>query len=448
MTINLDLHSIIFTFAPSGSGKSFFCKNHLIKTLNCQYPLAKVLYLSSDDIRNSILKANHHKYDGIMSTVSGETFKKILSDAAIASTYPNNFEFIIIDTTGLDINFMKSIDGIAKQNNYKTHCLAFDYAVEEYYKFNDLEYNNCKSIIDSHINKFNKYKSNIYADNVNVIKNKDFSCIDIQVNKYDEYKKCNIESFDDTLIIGDIHFCYDELKEMLSKKYSKFIFVGDLIDKGYAGKETIEFLHDKLINEPDKYKSVIGNHESYVYKRLTGEIRASAGEDINFNSIQLFQEDESLKQKFMDIVNIQLPFIKSNSVIVTHAPCENKYLGKLDNKSTKAQRNFRFARYADFNDYELWTNRLAKDFSFLVTESNNSYPLHIFGHCGVQTYLRHLNKICVDSGCVNGSQLVGISINNSNHIEFQSVLVESVKSTTNVKITQYSKGLETIFYKI
>lgn len=63
-----------------------------------------------------------------------------------------------------------------------------------------------------------------------------------------------------TIIIGDIHGCFDELSELLDRvalaSSDRVICVGDLIVKGSRNREVLDlFIHD------ERFSSVLGNHD-------------------------------------------------------------------------------------------------------------------------------------------------------------------------------------------
>lgn len=69
-------------------------------------------------------------------------------------------------------------------------------------------------------------------------------------------------------VIGDVHGCFDEMMELLTKIEKKdddaqFVFVGDLIDRGPKVWETLDWAM-KNITPDGKYQSVMGNHEELV----------------------------------------------------------------------------------------------------------------------------------------------------------------------------------------
>jgi serine/threonine protein phosphatase 1 len=68
-----------------------------------------------------------------------------------------------------------------------------------------------------------------------------------------------------TYAIGDTHGCYDEFLELVGRiekedKDSKFILVGDIVDRGPKTVELINWAIEN-ISQDGKYQMVIGNHE-------------------------------------------------------------------------------------------------------------------------------------------------------------------------------------------
>jgi hypothetical protein len=73
-----------------------------------------------------------------------------------------------------------------------------------------------------------------------------------------------------TIVIGDIHGCYDELLELLEKVAlgadDRVVCVGDLIVKGWKNREVLDFLMtDK------RFSSVLGNHDRVLMRHWRGE---------------------------------------------------------------------------------------------------------------------------------------------------------------------------------
>ena len=73
-----------------------------------------------------------------------------------------------------------------------------------------------------------------------------------------------------TIVIGDIHGCYDELVALLDKVRAgaedRIIAVGDLIVKGEQNREVLD-----LFMSDARLASVLGNHDRAVLRGLRGE---------------------------------------------------------------------------------------------------------------------------------------------------------------------------------
>ncbi|HVF48941.1 MAG TPA: metallophosphoesterase [Pyrinomonadaceae bacterium] len=73
-----------------------------------------------------------------------------------------------------------------------------------------------------------------------------------------------------TIVIGDIHGCYDELREMLDKVApgadDRVVAVGDLVVKGEKSREVLN-----LFSEDRRFSSVLGNHDRALLRHWRGE---------------------------------------------------------------------------------------------------------------------------------------------------------------------------------
>ena len=73
-----------------------------------------------------------------------------------------------------------------------------------------------------------------------------------------------------TIVVGDIHGCYDELMDLLEKaelgENDRVVSVGDLITKGPKSKEVLE-----LFMTDARFTTVIGNHDLALRRKWNGE---------------------------------------------------------------------------------------------------------------------------------------------------------------------------------
>jgi hypothetical protein len=96
---------------------------------------------------------------------------------------------------------------------------------------------------------------------------------------------------------------------------------------------------------------------------------------------------------------------------VTHSPCKNKFLGKLDRISRKMQMRCPVVpRRDDHETEEEYKKAMETELSFIMEESERHAPFHIFGHIAFQNVMRLKNKINIDTGCAHGGKLTAASI--------------------------------------
>ena len=73
-----------------------------------------------------------------------------------------------------------------------------------------------------------------------------------------------------TIIVGDIHGCYDELVALLEKAglgpADRVVAVGDLIVKGEKNREVLD-----LFIEDERFSAVLGNHDRALRRYWRGE---------------------------------------------------------------------------------------------------------------------------------------------------------------------------------
>ena len=93
-----------------------------------------------------------------------------------------------------------------------------------------------------------------------------------------------------TIVVGDIHGCYDELCDLLSlvnfNKHDRLIAVGDLVVKGPKSIQVLElFISDK------RFSSVVGNHDRKLRQRWRGEpVRLTKEQRQTLNELEFHRE--------------------------------------------------------------------------------------------------------------------------------------------------------------
>lgn len=116
-----------------------------------------------------------------------------------------------------------------------------------------------------------------------------------------------------TIVVGDIHGCYDELMELLEEaefgRKDRVVSVGDLLAKGPKSRETIE-----LFMSDERFTTVIGNHDLALRRRWNGE-----NVELKPAQKETHKELKGEKDKYAHYLNT-LPFvIDLDTHLVVHA---------------------------------------------------------------------------------------------------------------------------------
>lgn len=208
-------------------------------------------------------------------------------------------------------------------------------------------------------------------------------------------------------VIGDVHGCYHELRELLDKIWQKYgkdtfiISVGDLIDRGDYNLDTLNYCID-LYNQ-GKFLEVQSNHMDKFVRWLKGKnVKVSYGLQKTVDEFLSLpkQEQEKLRKKILDYYEkVPLYLIVNNNTVVAHAGIKDEDIGKKGKKVKS------FVLYGattgkflenGFPERLDWTNwRKIKEDS----------PKIVYGH---QVFEEpYINNKCygIDTGCVLGKKL-------------------------------------------
>ena len=73
-----------------------------------------------------------------------------------------------------------------------------------------------------------------------------------------------------TIVVGDIHGCYDELRDLLDQaalgRDDRVVCVGDLVVKGEKNREVLD-----LFMDDERFSAVLGNHDRALRRYWRGE---------------------------------------------------------------------------------------------------------------------------------------------------------------------------------
>ena len=203
-----------------------------------------------------------------------------------------------------------------------------------------------------------------------------------------------------TIVVGDLHGCYDELMEMLESVSftveDRVVCVGDLVTKGPKNREVL----DLFMKDP-RFRTVLGNHDLALRRKWSGEkVKLKPSQKATHKELK------SDKETYLPFLN-KLPFtIDLGSHLVVHAGLRP--------------------------DVELYS-QTTEDMTLLRTlgkdrESHNGTPWYevydgekvvLFGHWPGPEPRRGPKAIGLDTGCVYGFKLTAYIIEEDRFITTQ-----------------------------
>lgn len=189
-----------------------------------------------------------------------------------------------------------------------------------------------------------------------------------------------------TIVVGDIHGCYDELMDLLDQvnfgENDRVVAVGDLITKGPKSREVLE-----LFMTDERLSTVIGNHDLALRRRWNGE-------DVELKSAQkeTHTELKEDKDRFTCYLN-SLPFmIDLGTHLVVHA-------GLRPNVELHSQTT------GDLTQLRTLGPKRESAEGTPWYEVYDGAKIVLFGHWPAAEPRRGKKAIGLDTGCVYGNQL-------------------------------------------
>jgi hypothetical protein len=194
-----------------------------------------------------------------------------------------------------------------------------------------------------------------------------------------------------TIVIGDIHGCYDELMSLLDKvkveKGDRVISVGDLIVKGEKSRQVLD-----LFMSEAGFEAVIGNHDLALRRRWNGEKFK-----LKPSQKATHKELKADKERYASYLN-SLPFvIDLGTHLVVHAGLRPGVA--LHSQTTDDLTEMR----------TLGPHRASRDGTpwYEVYDGEKTV---LFGHWPAPEPRRGLKAIGLDTGCVYGHRLTAYII--------------------------------------
>jgi hypothetical protein len=194
-----------------------------------------------------------------------------------------------------------------------------------------------------------------------------------------------------TIVIGDIHGCYDELSELLKKielrSDDRVVSVGDLIVKGEKNREVLElFISDK------RFSAVLGNHDLKMLRHWKGE--AVSLKKAHESALAELAGDRERYAGYLDTLPLMIDL---GAYLVVHAGLRPGV--PLDEQSVEDLTELR----------TLGPDRTSREGTPWY-EVYDGAKMVLFGHWPAAEPRRASRALGLDTGCVYGYQLTAFII--------------------------------------
>ncbi len=194
-----------------------------------------------------------------------------------------------------------------------------------------------------------------------------------------------------TIVVGDIHGCYDELMALLDKaaldEGDRVVSVGDLIVKGEKNREVLDlFIKDK------RFSAVIGNHDRAILRYWQGE-----GNALKESQERARAELEPDQSRYFTYLQSLPLMIDLGSHLVIHAGLRPGIMpsGQVAEDLTELR--------------TLGPDRTSRE-GIPWYEQYEGQHIALFGHWPAPVPRRGPRAIGLDTGCVYGFQLTAYII--------------------------------------
>jgi len=196
-----------------------------------------------------------------------------------------------------------------------------------------------------------------------------------------------------TIVIGDLHGCYDEALELLDRvgatASDRIIFTGDLVDRGPKRRECVELAM--------RHESILGNHEEK-------HLRQRRREDADLLPDHL-ETRQVLGPEHLEYFATLPHFIRlpEHNAVVVHA-------GVMPGKTIEDQDSYHLLHAQCVQPPErksFWPSKAPAGYRFWTHHWKGPERV-IFGHTVLDRPLVTEHAVGIDTGCVYGRSLTAV----------------------------------------
>jgi predicted phosphodiesterase len=201
-----------------------------------------------------------------------------------------------------------------------------------------------------------------------------------------------------TIVIGDIHGCYDELRALLEEVRAgaddRIIAVGDLIVKGERNQEVLD-----LFMADARFSSVLGNHDRAILRYWRGKKKKLSEQQHDCR-----RELESGRERYEPYL-ASLPLtLDLGAHLIVHAGLRPGVA--LEDQSAK-----------DLTELRTLEGKRSSPKGTPWYEVYDGAQTVLFGHWPAPTVRRGVRAIGLDTGCVYGYELTAYIIETGEFVQ-------------------------------
>ncbi len=216
-------------------------------------------------------------------------------------------------------------------------------------------------------------------------------------------------------VIGDIHGCFNTLKELYSQIKTKYpeievYCVGDLVDRGNFSSETIHFCISNNI------KVCLGNHD-YMFLQYFREPFSTMARTWVYNghmaTLNSYKRNPQSLEPHLEYVEQLKLFYNTKDAFICHAGISKVY--------KKYFKEYKLDGSQDNFIEKVLSKDLDRDYSVLWVREGliNIGKIQIIGHTRKfeTLYDKNANVYYIDTGCVYGNKLTAVIVSENEIVE-------------------------------
>jgi protein phosphatase len=396
VNISIPELSLVLLVGPSGSGKSTFARKHFLPTEVISSDFCRALV--SDDENDQ--------------SATGDAFEVL---HFLVRKRLERGKLTVVDATNVQPESRKSLIALAKEFHVFAEAIVFDLPERLCQDRNKIRSDRQfgPHVIHNQLQQLRKSMRGLEREGIRHVfklsSPDDVDSATIERHILWNNKKDESGPFD---IVGDVHGCFDELLELMSKlgyevgedgdaytvtspEGRRLVFVGDLVDRG-PGTVQVLRLVASMVHSGQAF-CVPGNHDIKLVRALRGkDVKRTYGLAETMEQLETeTTEFRSEVAKFLDGLVSHYVFDKGN-LVVAHAGLKESMQGRGSGLVRE------FALYGETTGE---TDEFGLPVRYNWAADYRGKALVVYGHTPVPEPLLLNNTVNIDTGCVFGGKL-------------------------------------------